>query len=128
MSPVPPPFENDMKASEEIKTHDPFDNPIFKTIGFPGRMLSGSKLYYSQQHPDSTVYFNACIFDGYKRQIWHGDLDLTLEVDKLQSLANQIGTIHVTPEHPYRFEGFDEGRKRDYENRLVTFEPEAQGK
>lgn len=110
-----------MKASEQLIV--PYEL-IVKTLGFPGQMLSGSKLSYNRAFPEHTVYFNACVFDDFKRQIWHGDLDLTLLGDKLQELANAIGTIHVTPEHPYRFYGFDEGKVRDYDNRIVTFEPQ----
>lgn len=101
------------------------ENPIIDVLGFPGQMLSGSKLAYSQAHPKHTVFFNACVFDESGRQIWHGDLDITLTGDHLQELANKIGTIYVTPEHPYRFEGFEEGKKKDHDKRMITFRREG---
>lgn len=82
-------------------------------LGEHGRLLSMSKSAYADQYPDHTVYYNACVFDGRRlglrktraRQIWFGDLDLTLEAGKLQELADRVGSIVVTPEMPYRFQG-----------------------
>lgn len=73
-----------------------------------------SKTAYRDEHPDDLVYFNACIFDGHRlspwarlraKQLWFGDLNLTLEAHKLQELADRIGPFVVTPETPYRFKG-----------------------
>ncbi|MGB7588467.1 MAG: hypothetical protein WBM00_07135 [Solirubrobacterales bacterium] len=83
-------------------------------LGAHGRLLSMSKSAYYTEHPEDEIYFNACIFSGRRlgplgrrkaRQIWFGDLNLTLEAAKLQELADRIGPIVVTPESPYRFEG-----------------------
>jgi hypothetical protein len=95
-------------------------NTVMDFLGFPGCMLSGSKSAYSQAHPTHTVYFNACIFDDHGTQVWHGDLDLTLSADRIQEAADYFGTLHVTPEHIFRFYGFEEGMKRD-PDRVKTF-------
>lgn len=87
-------------------------------LGMPGAMLSGSKTAPEGE----TVYWNACVFDDDKATIWHGDLNLTRSNDKLQALANRVGTIHVTPEHPFRFEGFKVG-KSQRGDAIVTFRP-----
>jgi len=74
-------------------------------LGDHGRLLSMSKTWYEREHPGHTVYFNACIFSVDATEIWFGDLNLTLEADKLEELAARIGPIYVTPEQPYRFRG-----------------------
>jgi hypothetical protein len=63
--------------------------------GYPcGRMISGSKSFYSTRHPDSFVIFNANIISkNYKEKVWYGDLDLTEDFDKLKELAQESGDI-----------------------------------
>lgn len=73
-------------------------------LGFPGRMISGSKSGYRMRFPDNRPVFNAnvCVESG---KIWYGDLDLTLDGDKLQGLANELGErVYVLYEMDARFE------------------------
>lgn len=81
-----------------------------------GRMISASKSGYHQSHPGHTVFYNACIFIRVKvrlfrheyRQVWWGDIDLTLEGDGVQRVADLRGeTLYVTSEHFGRWEGVD---------------------
>lgn len=95
---------------------------VNEILGFPSQMLSSSKSAYASQYPDHTVFFNACIFNSKRQQIWWGDLDLTKDSAKLQNVANQIGTIYVTKEKPYRWDGLGDGKLEEFEN-LKIFNP-----
>lgn len=88
-------------------------------LGLSGRMISGSKIAYIQLHPSHKVFFNACMFNEDKQLIWWGDIDLTVDSPLLQELADEIGTIYVTREYPFRFEGFDKGKEREPEGYVV---------
>ena len=100
----------------------------YEVLGSPGVMLSGVK-----QPPrgceDHTIYWNACIFQKCSRkdafQIWYGDLDLTASEAELQRIADTLQeTIYVTPEQPWRFNGFkDTMRIAEYAERAVRFDP-----
>lgn len=70
-----------------------------------GRLISGSKSAYRELHPESDVLFNANIFILGKGKIWWGDLDLTLEWDKLEMIASTLGkSLYVLREMDGRFE------------------------
>lgn len=56
------------------------------------RMICGSKSLYLSSHEGNKVYFNACIFDENAIQVWWGDLDLTVDSDELQKVANKYGS------------------------------------
>lgn len=86
-------------------------------LGAPGAMLHGAKIAPEGQE----VYWNACVFNEREEQIWHGDFNLTRDRDKLQRLADRVGTIHLTPEQPFRFDGFKAGKKSYAGERIVTF-------
>lgn len=102
-------------------------NPIYDILGMPGRMLSGSK----QTPPrlkDHTIYWNACVFLKHGKlveQIWHGDLDVTARMDDFKRLAKELGgTIYVTPEQPWRFDGFKQTAKlKHHAERMLEFKP-----
>lgn len=87
-------------------------------LGMSGRMLSGTKTAPEGE----TIYWNACVFNDAGQQVWHGDLNLARQQEALQALADRIGTIHVTPEQPFRFDGLKEGRKR-HGDRVVIVVP-----
>lgn len=77
---------------------------LYEHLGPAGRMLSGSKTA-KEGHE---VYWNACAFTADGRQVWYGDLDLTVDADKVQAAADACGEpILITPEQPFRFEGLD---------------------
>jgi hypothetical protein len=68
------------------------------------RLISGSKSGYRERFPDHEVYFNANIFTE-NGKIWHGDLDLNLDSEKLQNLANELKTdLYILSEMDGRFE------------------------
>ena len=72
-----------------------------------GRMLSGSKSGYMNANPNNEVYFNANIFTR-NEKIWFGDIDITIDRDKLQTIADAMGTkLYVLREMDGRFENED---------------------
>jgi hypothetical protein len=96
-------------------------------LGYPGRMLSGSK-----QGPHS-VYWNACVFLEDGTQVWHGDLDTEGEASKVQAAANEAGVpLFLTPEQPFRFSGLKGDKKsfgvklyKEDKERIIRFDPEG---
>jgi calcineurin-like phosphoesterase family protein len=70
-----------------------------------GRIISGSKSGYRTEFPDHVVIFNANIVIRSKGKIWYGDLDLTLEEDKLKSISEKFGEpLYILYEMDGRFE------------------------
>lgn len=69
------------------------------------RMISGSKSFYRSKLPKNEVYFNANIFVEGMGKVWYGDLDITLDSEKLQEVANLIKKpFFVLSEMSGRFE------------------------
>lgn len=99
-----------------------FTRLMQKEVGGVSRMISGSKSGYRSRNPDNLVYFNACIFNKKFQLIWCGDLDITLDLPKLQSIAQRCGgEYYVTPE----FLGHGIGRndkfgKKDLKDKSVV--------
>lgn len=106
-------------------------NPVIEHLGFPGAMLSGSKRTPPRRE-GHTIYWNACVFETTERsskarhkcgtQIWHGDLDVTQDEQALKALATALGhTIYVTPESPWRFDGFEATMRKHDPRRDLPF-------
>lgn len=72
------------------------------------RMISGSKSLYLRQHPNNEVVFNANIIHHSEGKIWFGDLDLTLDDEKLKGIADCIGEFCVLREMDARFGAEDD--------------------
>jgi hypothetical protein len=76
-------------------------------LGYPGRMISGSKSGYRDRHPDNFVVFNSNICTE-SEKVWFGDIDLTLQKEALCELAKANNeTIYVLYEMDARFENED---------------------
>ena len=61
----------------------------FKKYDFNlGRVISSSKSEYLKRYPDNQVCFNANIFVLGEGKVWWGDLDLTLDRENLEMVAN----------------------------------------
>jgi hypothetical protein len=72
-------------------------------LGWSGRMISYSKSGYRGAYPERMPIFNANVC-GEQGKLWHGDLDLTLDETKLQSLAASLGEpVFVLYEQDGRF-------------------------
>lgn len=74
-----------------------------KILGLMGRMVGGSKSIYSYDNPKNVIVFNANIATEKDGKIWHGDLDLTLDNEKLIELYKKIGKFYVFHESHLRF-------------------------
>jgi len=89
-------------------------------LGIRGRMISGSKSTYRKAYKDHLVVFNAnvCTSNG---KIWYGDLDITLDAERLQKLADTLNTIiYVLYESDGRFECENNPR---IENAVAYYNP-----
>jgi hypothetical protein len=81
---------------------------ITETLGFPGKMISGSKSGYFERHPTNLAIFNANVCTENRGKIWFGDLDITLEQEKLSALAVELNeSVYVLREMDARFEHED---------------------
>jgi hypothetical protein len=66
-------------------------------VGLPnGRMVSWSKSTYRKNHPDHLAIFNGTIADDTGAGLWWGDLDLTVDEERLVELAAVLETdLHL---------------------------------
>lgn len=79
-----------------------------KHLGYSGMMLSGSKSGYRKVYPSHVPIFNANVCTKEDGKIWHGDLDLTLDSDKLIKLSSELKkTVYVLYEMDGRFGNAD---------------------
>jgi hypothetical protein len=85
-----------------------------------GRMLSWSKSSYRKSHPDGKAIFNACIYNTDAIQVWWGDLDMVIDVEKLQNISNESNQEFYVTTESYRSD-FKKVTKKDLEKGL---EPE----
>lgn len=78
---------------------------IERILGQRGRLVDSSKTCYTQKHPNNIVLFNANIFFDITGKVWYGDIDLTLDLDKLREIARKFKTdVVILGEHDGRFE------------------------
>lgn len=76
-------------------------------LGWNGAMISGSKSGYIQRNPKNMAIFNSNVIamGSQPEKIWYGDLDVTMSLEKLKTLAETIGTeVRVLREMDARFE------------------------
>lgn len=65
---------------------------IFENNGLNyGRMIGASKTFYVKKHSKNNILFNACVVTLSGGDVWHGDLDLTLDWEKLSAVSKEIG-------------------------------------
>lgn len=84
-----------------------------------GRIISGSKSSYRERYPDHKVCFNANVVAQSYGKVWYGDLDLTLDREKLQEVANELhDTLYVLYEMDGRFENENQPIEF-YKNRAI---------
>ena len=69
-----------------------------------GRMISGSKSGYWEDHKENIVVFNANIIVESRGKIWHGDLDVTLSKEDLENVAKVLEEdLYILGEHDARW-------------------------
>ena len=95
--------------SEFLSDGDIFQ--IFSSQGLMmGRMISGSKSGYMGEHRENLVIFNANIIIPSRGKIWHGDLDVTLDYENLEKVAEVLEeNLYILGEHDARFDNEDAG-------------------
>ncbi len=77
-----------------------------------GRMISGSKSSYYDEHSDNLIVFNANIIIETRGKVWHGDLDVTVDYENLEKIAETLEEpLYILREHDARFENEDAGVK-----------------
>ena len=77
-----------------------------------GRMIGGSKSGYWEKHPEDLIIFNANIITKRSGKIWFGDLNVTLDRESLQSVADTIQEdLYILSEMDARFENERAGFK-----------------
>jgi hypothetical protein len=96
-------------------------------LGYPGKMISGSKSGYMNRNPGNLVVFNSNVivldeekgFLGIKKPVavkaWFGDIDITQSREELKSLSADLGkTLLVLYETDARFENEDTPRIENF--------------
>jgi hypothetical protein len=94
-------YPSDWKPPESISDIQ----KIFESHNFfDGRMIGGSKSFYSKEHPDDLIVFNANIVMSEFGKVWYGDLNLTEDYLVLREIAECLNTtLHVLWEMDARF-------------------------
>ena len=94
-----------MYQSSEFNHEEDISN-LFKVHGLHmARMISGSKSLYRRMFPDNDVIFNANIITESQGKIWHGDLDVTVDRENLEKVAEKLGeSLYILYEMDARFE------------------------
>jgi hypothetical protein len=84
---------------------------IFRDNGLnQGRMISGSKSFYKENHPENLVVFNANIATKSRGKVWYGDLDVTLDYENLEKIAEILKEdLFILYEMDGRFENENAG-------------------
>lgn len=78
---------------------------ICETVGPIGRMISGSKSGYMSSRENHLVIFNANLCLEGEGKVWYGDLDVTLDKERLAAAAVSLGQdVYVLREMDARFE------------------------
>lgn len=78
---------------------------VKKHLGWGGAMISASKGDYLNRYPKHIVVFNSNIVTEDGEKIWFGDIDITLDEQKLVDLSNELNkSIYVLKEMDGRFE------------------------
>jgi hypothetical protein len=91
---------------------------IMETLGYHGKMISGSKSGYSSSKPKNLPVFNSNVIaslSGELVKIWHGDIDITLSIEKLKELSTHLDAeIYVLREMDARFENENNPRIENF--------------
>lgn len=70
-----------------------------------GKILSIHKSDYKREYPNNEIYFNANIFVLGEGKVWYGDIDVTREKEKLETIAKEINQdLFILREMDGRFE------------------------
>jgi hypothetical protein len=96
----------------EFKENPKYNEVFEKHKLYMGRIISGSKSYYQEEYPNNVVIFNANIITKKSGKVWYGDIDATLDFDKLKDIADELKEdLYILREMDARFENEDAGFK-----------------
>ena len=90
------------------KKHENLSNmsKLIEIMGYPGKLISGSKSGYRDHHPDNLIVFNSnLVAESTGKRVWYGDIDITKSRELLRKLASEEqDTFLVLREMDGRFE------------------------
>jgi hypothetical protein len=90
-----------------------------------GRLVSGSKSRYVDLYPNNNVVFNGNIVVENHGKVWYGDIDITLEKDKLQAVADELcRDLYILREMDGRFENENAGMEYWRKHAVEIIKPE----
>lgn len=90
---------------------------------FNERMMCSSKTMYITRFPEHEVVFNANVFND-TQKIWWGDLDLTLDSERLQKISQELGmNLHVLRECDGKLDNEELLSETIVEKSVKTFKP-----
>jgi hypothetical protein len=114
---------NEVFPSEFMSDGDMYK--LFGDNGFMmGRMISGSKSGYMENHKGNLAIFNANIVTKSRGKVWFGDLDLTLDEEKLKIVAAALKEpLYILREMDARFENEDQDFKFYQAKAVKVIEP-----
>lgn len=74
-------------------------------LGWPGRMIYGSKSGYTKMFPDNFPIFNANVITESGGKVWFGDVDIKTDQDKFREISQELREpIYILSEHDARFQ------------------------
>lgn len=90
------------------------------------RMIGFSKSQYREANPYHEIYFNANIITINYGKVWHGDLDVDLDKEKLIAIAKKIKEpLFILYEHDARFENENRPIKEFIDAARCTINPDG---
>jgi len=86
-------------------------------LGFPGKMIAGSKGRFRHNNPTAFAVFNSNLVTQTGKKVWHGDLNLSDKktISDLKTCSNVVGeTLYVLYEMDARFENESNPKIEEY--------------
>lgn len=109
----------------EFKYEKDMDDLFLRHGLMMGRMIAGSKSGYCSMFPDHIVVFNANIITEKSGKIWHGDLDITIEEDKLKKVSSKLGEpLYILREHDARWGNENKTPKELIKHSVYKIDPD----
>jgi hypothetical protein len=98
----------------------------FKRIGFNlGRLVAYNKAAYAARNPDHLIIFNASIFTLQSGKVWFGDLNINIDLNKLQRVADELKEeLFILNEVDARFNGEKVATSIVIKKAVITIKPQ----
>jgi len=112
------------KSNKSVSLGIEHEDKALENLAACGRLLCISKSYYRDLYTNREPIFNSNIFTS-QGKIWFGDIDLVLDKNSLQKLANDIQeNIYILNEMDGRFGAEDRSLKSIIKDAKATISPE----